>query len=240
MREAAQHLLGQHDFRNLCKMDVANGVVSFQRNIRSIRITPLCCDVDARSDTNTSNSSNTTVTHRRKCKNNTHSQEQKSESLTTKCSKGDEEPSFISAHEELDKNMVDDSIEKKVKDQGCESNIKGISGSESKIYVDQLSKDLSGRGESGRRVLSEENCKRLMVTEHLPHICKCQEEYKKHNIVRLEREGYEMCVATIEGEAFLWHQIRCIMAILLMIGEGKELPGVMAELLDVNKHPRYI
>lgn len=66
-----------------------------------------------------------------------------------------------------------------------------------------------------------------------------KEEYRNQNIVRSGREGYEMCVATIEGEAFLWHQIRCIMAILLMIGEGKESPGVVAELLDVNKHPRY-
>ncbi|KAK4289237.1 hypothetical protein Pmani_037780 [Petrolisthes manimaculis] len=51
-------------------------------------------------------------------------------------------------------------------------------------------------------------------------------------------KGYEMCVATIEGEAFLWHQIRCIMAVLLMVGEGKESPQVVTQLLNVNKHPR--
>lgn len=239
MREAAQHLLGQHDFRNLCKMDVANGVVSFQRNIRSIRITPLCCDVNARSDTDTSYNSSTTATQGSKCKSDTHTQERKSESLKTKSNKGDQEPSsFVSAHEELDKNMVDHFIEKK-EDLSCESNMKGNSRSESKIYVDQLSKNLSGGDESGSQVRSEENCKRLTVIEHSPQICMHKEEYKNENIVRSEREGYEMCVATIEGEAFLWHQIRCIMAILLMIGEGKESPGVMADLLDVNKHPRY-
>ncbi|KAK3887082.1 hypothetical protein Pcinc_008847 [Petrolisthes cinctipes] len=47
-----------------------------------------------------------------------------------------------------------------------------------------------------------------------------------------------MCVATIEGEAFPVHQIRCIMAVLLMVGEGKESPHVVAQLLNVNKHPR--
>lgn len=33
MQEAAQYLVGTHDFRNLCKMDVGNGVVTFTRSI---------------------------------------------------------------------------------------------------------------------------------------------------------------------------------------------------------------
>lgn len=35
MREAATKLVGEHDFRNLCKMDVGNGVVNFIRNVES-------------------------------------------------------------------------------------------------------------------------------------------------------------------------------------------------------------
>lgn len=38
MNQAAQKFVGEHDFRNFCKMDVANGVVTFQRSIRSIRV----------------------------------------------------------------------------------------------------------------------------------------------------------------------------------------------------------
>jgi len=41
MREASQHFVGCHDFRNFCKMDVANGVVSFNRNVASIEISPV-------------------------------------------------------------------------------------------------------------------------------------------------------------------------------------------------------
>ena len=33
IREAGQRLLGSHDFRNFCKMDVANGVVNYIRLI---------------------------------------------------------------------------------------------------------------------------------------------------------------------------------------------------------------
>ena len=53
-------------------------------------------------------------------------------------------------------------------------------------------------------------------------------------------DGYEMCVATIEGQAFLWHQVRAVMAVLFLVGQGKEEPSVVAELLDVQTHPRYV
>ncbi|XP_048751243.1 uncharacterized protein LOC125662947 isoform X2 [Ostrea edulis] len=51
-------------------------------------------------------------------------------------------------------------------------------------------------------------------------------------------EGYQMCELTIVGLAFLWHQIRCIVAMLFMIGQGKEKPEIIDELLDVEKNPR--
>lgn len=38
MQEACKYLEGIHDFRNLCKMDVGNGVVTFDRELRCVRI----------------------------------------------------------------------------------------------------------------------------------------------------------------------------------------------------------
>lgn len=38
MKKAASLLIGNHDFRNICKMDVANGVVVFKRTIRDALI----------------------------------------------------------------------------------------------------------------------------------------------------------------------------------------------------------
>ena len=38
MEEAAKRLLGEHDFRNLCKVDARNGVKNFVRNIQSAEI----------------------------------------------------------------------------------------------------------------------------------------------------------------------------------------------------------
>ena len=41
MNEAASKLIGEHDFRNLCKMDVGNGVVTFIRKILKAEVTVL-------------------------------------------------------------------------------------------------------------------------------------------------------------------------------------------------------
>lgn len=38
MQEACKYLIGVHDFRNLCKMDVGNGVITFERELRSVRV----------------------------------------------------------------------------------------------------------------------------------------------------------------------------------------------------------
>lgn len=50
-------------------------------------------------------------------------------------------------------------------------------------------------------------------------------------------ESYSMCNLQITGTAFLWHQIRCIVSLLFLIGQHKEKPEIISELLDVDKHP---
>ncbi|XP_003740926.1 tRNA pseudouridine(38/39) synthase [Galendromus occidentalis] len=51
-------------------------------------------------------------------------------------------------------------------------------------------------------------------------------------------EAADMCCFVIRSNAFLWHQIRCIVAVLLLVGEGKESPSIVSDLLDVGKNPR--
>lgn len=41
MKLASEKLLGTHDFRNFCKMDVGNGVVEFIRNVMYVDIKPV-------------------------------------------------------------------------------------------------------------------------------------------------------------------------------------------------------
>jgi tRNA pseudouridine synthase len=52
----------------------------------------------------------------------------------------------------------------------------------------------------------------------------------------------QMCYVQIHGQAFLWHQIRCIMEVLFMIGNGLEEPSVITEMFDIDRHagkPNY-
>lgn len=47
----------------------------------------------------------------------------------------------------------------------------------------------------------------------------------------------EMLYLEVVGRAFLWHQIRCVAAVLLSVGRGLESPSVVSHLLDVKSHP---
>uniref|UniRef100_A0A8D9ETS6 tRNA pseudouridine synthase n=1 Tax=Cacopsylla melanoneura TaxID=428564 RepID=A0A8D9ETS6_9HEMI len=49
---------------------------------------------------------------------------------------------------------------------------------------------------------------------------------------------HDMCEFNIRSQAFLWHQIRCIMSVLFMIGQGKEKPDVIQHLFDIDNCPR--
>lgn len=41
MQDAGKRFIGEHDFRNFCKMDVGNGVVTFFRRIDNISLNNL-------------------------------------------------------------------------------------------------------------------------------------------------------------------------------------------------------
>lgn len=53
----------------------------------------------------------------------------------------------------------------------------------------------------------------------------------------------QMYELELKGTAFLWHQVRCMMSVLFLAGQGLEDPEVVRDLLDVQKipsRPEYI
>ncbi|XP_042454481.1 tRNA pseudouridine(38/39) synthase-like isoform X1 [Zingiber officinale] len=59
--------------------------------------------------------------------------------------------------------------------------------------------------------------------------------------ISLSKKRYaddELWAMTVRGSAFLWHQVRCMVAVLFMIGQGLESPDVINALLDTIKTPR--
>ena len=60
--------------------------------------------------------------------------------------------------------------------------------------------------------------------------------YEEGGAVNAE-SGYDICCLIIKSKAFLWHQIRCIVAVLLMVGEALETEEVIDQLLDIETNP---
>ncbi|KAF7242222.1 tRNA pseudouridine(38/39) synthase [Varanus komodoensis] len=53
-----------------------------------------------------------------------------------------------------------------------------------------------------------------------------------------QQNPFQMYQFEVTGQAFLYHQVRCMMAILFLIGQRMEKPEIIDELLDIEKNPR--
>nr|GMD55931.1 tRNA pseudouridine(38/39) synthase isoform X1 [Ipomoea batatas] len=98
-------------------------------------------------------------------------------------------------------------------------------------------------------VMAMETASQKFVGEHdFRNFCKMDaanvHNYRRH-ILSFEMfpcnesfESDQLWVMKIRGSAFLWHQIRCMVAVLFLIGQGFESPNVIDLLLDIQRMPR--
>ncbi|KAM3592151.1 uncharacterized protein V6R79_013818 [Siganus canaliculatus] len=49
---------------------------------------------------------------------------------------------------------------------------------------------------------------------------------------------YDLFMFEVKGLAFLYHQVRCMMAVLLLIGQKLEAPEIINQLMDIENNPR--
>ncbi|KAH7056052.1 pseudouridine synthase [Macrophomina phaseolina] len=52
-----------------------------------------------------------------------------------------------------------------------------------------------------------------------------------------ENHGPGLFTFNVHGSAFLWHQVRHLIAVLFLVGQGLEKPTIVKELLDVRSNP---
>jgi tRNA pseudouridine38/39 synthase len=52
-----------------------------------------------------------------------------------------------------------------------------------------------------------------------------------------QTSGPKVYSFTIHGSAFLWHQVRNMVAVLFLVGQRLESPSIVDELLDIEKNP---
>ena len=70
-----------------------------------------------------------------------------------------------------------------------------------------------------------------------PYECKgdsCSGDHWPHSE---EKEEHDLYVFEVTGVAFLWHMVRCIMAVLFLVGEEREKPSIIRSLLDIESLP---
>ncbi|XP_071716433.1 uncharacterized protein [Rutidosis leptorrhynchoides] len=91
----------------------------------------------------------------------------------------------------------------------------------------------------------ERSCEKLIGEHDFRNFCK-MDAANVHNYKR-RITSFNICACNgsdkllfmkIKGSAFLWHQVRCMVAVLFLIGQGLESPDVIDVLLDVEKMPR--
>ncbi|XP_076068711.1 tRNA pseudouridine(38/39) synthase-like [Oratosquilla oratoria] len=172
MNHAAQLLVGEHDYRNLCKMDVGNGVVNFKRSISRFEI----------------------------------------------------------EHVHQISGKVEGAISKNGQYGKCEVGGHDFNCTEMKGEL-----PLKSLNDTSDIILEKRKGNAVAVERDL-NVSDVEGSDKLINSSGIT--GNKMYIATIEGQAFLWHQVRAMMAMLVLVGEGKEEPGVVQELLDIQTHPR--
>ena len=101
--------------------------------------------------------------------------------------------------------------------------VRGKLVSPQKVYVVSMQKDERGEDAGVGDENGQEQCKRSILIQE----SNCTTPPSPRDICHVE----------IVGQAFLWHQIRCIMSVLFYIGRGLESPTLVQQLLDVQTNP---
>ncbi|KAG4210678.1 hypothetical protein ERO13_A02G061800v2 [Gossypium hirsutum] len=103
--------------------------------------------------------------------------------------------------------------------------------------------NLSAMENAGKKFLGEHDfrnfCKMDAANVHNYRRRITQFEISSSN---MSFEGGQLCAIKVKGSAFLWHQVRCMVAVLFMIGQGLESVDVIDILLDIEKtlrKPQY-
>lgn len=90
--------------------------------------------------------------------------------------------------------------------------------------------------------LMRDASKQFFGTHDFRNFCKMDVDTVRHfrrRIINISiRAIGKLLEIEIIGLSFLWHQVRCMMAILQMVGSHDEPPSIISNLLDINLTPR--
>ena len=99
-----------------------------------------------------------------------------------------------------------------------------------------------GLGESRNLAKMRVAAEKLRGSHDFRNFCKMDVEHVsnfKRSVfeVSIREIDDDMAFLEIKGQAFLWHMVRCIAAVLLAVADGLEDPSVVDAMLDVDTRP---
>jgi tRNA pseudouridine38/39 synthase len=116
-----------------------------------------------------------------------------------------------------------------------------------KYFFVKANLDIEKMKEAGKKYLGEHDFRnfcRLDVTNTVNYVRTVYEfsiekmESPNKTLLPITDDRADMFAFTIRGNAFLWHQIRCMVFILFLIGKGQEEASIIDDLLDLKKYPQ--
>lgn len=195
-------MIGHHDFRNFCKMDVGNGVVNFERNIDSISI-----DILGSSSEGGGEAGNSLEPSGAARLQDSQSRFRQNLDATGKMDFDDTQQTqrdvgVLNGSTSSDAGETNSTSSNR---NACESNdinnkVNEVTGTnENTELISNNIEDVS------KTVSCKANRKRSsQYSESSSLLCSPVAEFGEVTA----GAGYRMCVATITGNAFLWHQVR--------------------------------
>ena len=105
-------------------------------------------------------------------------------------------------------------------------------------FFDARNLDLQAMNEAAQMFVGTHDCRFICKIDP----CKAdRDSFFTRTIFESRIEALEhsdrIHVFVVKGQAFLWHQVRNMMALLLLVGQRKEKVTVVRDMLDISKHP---
>ncbi|KAF7494830.1 tRNA pseudouridine(38/39) synthase [Sarcoptes scabiei] len=107
-----------------------------------------------------------------------------------------------------------------------------------RYYFPDANLDLNAMHEACKYLEGEHDFRNLCKIDPKKVIINFKRKVLNASIQKTSLVNSDICYFQIEATAFLWHQIRFIMAVLFLIGRRLEKPEIMGHLLDIEKQPR--
>lgn len=109
-----------------------------------------------------------------------------------------------------------------------------------RYYFDKriLGVDTALMQEAASRFLGEHDFRNFCKIDGSKQINNFRRTIIRSEIKQSNDSVSSLCYFELQGTAFLWNQVRSMMAILFLVGQGLEKPDVITRLLDVERQPQ--